>query len=268
MRHLTKIYTARSWRTAIDIVVILNAAVLGGIAEASEGSAISARLEVVDTALLCILVTDILLCIATKRAAVFRNGWDLFDIAVTCVSVVPSLGVMSSFRVLRVIRVLRLMSFSAQIRAMVDVIFSAVRQMAASYVVLGIVFYNFVVLTTSLFRDIDPDHFGTLGRTTAHLYTVMVSLGSGLENEAVLTEEPWTLPIFVVFLVVVSFGLMNMFIAILVTAMRQEVEKETIKEERARFDRLEQKIDALALALEARDQPELPRGLAPRKVRP
>jgi voltage-gated sodium channel len=131
---------------------------------------------------------------------------------------------------------------------------TAMRNMTAAYIVLGVVFYSFVVITTDLFRDVDPTHYGTLTRSAAHLYTVMVSLGSGLEAEPVLIDHPWALPVFAAFVLIVSFGLMNMFIAVLVTAMSGLIEEEAMQEERARFDRLERKVDALAALLEARVQ--------------
>jgi voltage-gated sodium channel len=185
-----------------------------------------------------------------------HSGWDIFDIAVTLVSVIPSFGMLSAFRAPRLIRILRLISFIPHGQAMVDALLGALRNMAAAFVVMGVVFYSFVVITTNLFRDVDPVHYGTLGRSAAHHYMVMVSLGSSLESESVLTGMPWALPLFAAFIIVASFGLLNMFIAVLVAALKEQLEQETIREERARFDRLEQKLDALAVQLA--DQRRMP----------
>ena len=250
MRQLRTLYASSFWRVGIGLAVFVNSIVLGAITEAPEGSELAQWLGWADTALLVLLVIDVALCVAVKRRAVLHSGWDIFDITVTIVSVTPSFGMLSAFRVLRVIRVLRLISFVPHGRAMVDALLHALRNMAAAFVVLGVVFYSFVVITTNLFRDIDPLHYGTLGRTAAHLYTVMVSLGSSLDTEVVLNGIPWALPIFAAFIIVASFGLMNMFIAVLVAALKEQLEAETIREERARFDRLERKIDALAARLE------------------
>src|SRR4051794_34865758 len=116
--------------------------------------------------------------------------------------------------------------------------------MSASFIVLGAVFYSFVVIVTNLFRDVDPLHYGGLGRSAAHLFTVMVSLGANLEAEEMLEERPWAWLIFVAFIVVASFGLPNMFIAVLVAALKEQLDRKQMREERARFDRLEEKVDA------------------------
>jgi voltage-gated sodium channel len=252
MRHLSRLYASSFWRIGTGVTVLINSIVLGAIAEAPEGTVFVDRLDCLDAVLLAILVADVILCIAVKRRAVLRSGWDMFDIAVTLGSIVPNIDMLSAFRILRVLRVLRLISFIPHARAMVDALLHALRNMIAAFVVLGVVFYSFVVITTSLFRDQDPAHYGSLGRSAGHLYSVMVTLGSNLDTEAVLGGNPWALPIYGAFIIVASFGLLNMFIAVLVAALKEQLEQETVREERARFDRLERKLDALMASIEAR----------------
>jgi voltage-gated sodium channel len=250
MKQLGRLYISPFWHIGIGVAVLVNSIVLGAITEAPDGSILADWLERADDVLLSLLVLDSILCIAVKRRAVLQSGWDIFDIAVTLVSVTPTFGMLSAFRVLRVIRVLRLISFIPNGRAMVDALLGALRNMAATFVVMGVIFYSFVVITTTLFRTIDPEHFGTLNRSAAHLYTVMVSLGSGLETESVLRGTPWALPIFAAFIVVASFGLLNMFIAVLVAALKEQLEREALIEERARSARLESKLDELVALVE------------------
>ncbi|MBV8568902.1 MAG: ion transporter [Methylobacteriaceae bacterium] len=251
MKQLYLLYAAPPWRVCVGIAVFVNSIVLGAITEVPGASESAHLLAQIDGGLLALLVLDALLLVAVKRRAVLHNGWDLFDVGVTLVSVAPSVGMLSAFRVLRVIRVLRLISFIPHGRATVDALLSALRNMSAAFVVLAVVFYSFVVIATNLFRDIDPARYGTLGRSAAHLYTVMVSLGSNLDTEVVFTDRPWALLIFGAFIVVASFGLLNMFIAVLVAALKEQLDREHVLEERARFNRLEQKVDRLAAAIEA-----------------
>jgi uncharacterized membrane protein YqhA len=74
----------------------------------------------------------------------------------------------------------------------------------------------------------------------------MVSLGSSLDTEVVLNGIPCALPLFAAFIIIGSFGLMNMFIA----ALKEQLEAKTNREELARFDRLEKKIDAMTAQVE------------------
>ncbi len=242
---LKRFYLAPLWRNTIGFVVLLNSIVLGAITEVPEGSALAGHLALMDSALLAILVLDVGLCIAVKRRAILKSGWDIFDISVTLISVLPNIGMLSALRVLRVIRVLRLISFVRHGRETVDALLTALRNMTAAFVILIVVFYSFVVIATNLFRDTDPDHYGNLGRSAAHLYSTMVSLGAGLEGETVFATMPWAYLLFGAFIVIAGFGLLNMFIAVLVAALKEQLEQEKIREERAHFARIERKIDEL-----------------------
>lgn len=259
---LEALYATRTWRVAIGLAIAVNSLVLGAITETPEGSALAIRLAHVDAALLALLVVDAVLCVVVKRLAILRSGWDLFDVGVTLVSLSPSVGALSAFRVLRVLRVLRLISFVPRGRATVDALLGALRNMAAAFMILAVVFYSFVVIATNLFRDLDPARYGTLGRSAAHLYSVMTSLGSNLESETIFGRDPWALPIFGAFIVVASFGLLNMFIAVLVAALKEQLDHENVAEERAHFARIERKLDALADALDALRRREETRRLA------
>ena len=79
----------------------------------------------------------------------------------------------------------------------------------------------------------------------------MVSLGANLEAEEMLAERPWAWVIFAAFIIVASFGLLNMFIAVLVAALKEQLDRKHMREERERFDRLEEKVDALTAAVAA-----------------
>src|SRR5204862_7717082 len=139
------------WRIGSGVAVLVNSIVLGAITEVPRGTPTALRLAEIDNALLALLLVDVALCIAVKGRRVLRSGWDLFDITVTVVSISPNVGMMSAFRVLRVIRVLRLISFIPHGRATVDALLGALRNMGASFIVLGVVFYSFVVIVTNLF---------------------------------------------------------------------------------------------------------------------
>jgi voltage-gated sodium channel len=248
---LASIYRSRAWRVFVGAAILANALVLGAVVETPEGSAQALWLERADKGLLALLVADVALCLLVKRRKILSSGWDLFDVAVTLASIVPNVGFLSAFRTLRVIRVLRLVSFLPHGRATVDALLKALRDMTAAFLVLAVVFYSFVVIATNMFRDVDPMRYGTLARSAAHLFSVMVSLGSNLENETIFGPLPWAVPLFGAFIVVASFGLLNMFIAVIVAALKEELDREHVREERARFDRLERKLEQVAAGLEA-----------------
>ncbi|MBV9735134.1 MAG: ion transporter [Acidisphaera sp.] len=249
---LRRFYHSRAWTIWVGCVVFGNSIVLGLLTAVPEDSATWRTLDGVDDWMLAALVSDSLLCIVVKGRRVLRSRWDLFDITVTALSLVPRIDMLSALRVLRVLRVLRLLSFVPHGRATVDALFQAMRQMAAAFLVLIVVFYSFVIIATNLFRDIDPSHYGSLGRTATHLYAVMTSFGNDPDAIIpVVSALPWAWLVFVPFVVIASFGLLNLFIGVLAAAVKEQLDRENVGRERARLERLEAKLDALARALEA-----------------
>ncbi len=250
MQTLRRLYESSAWNLTIGLVVFANSIVLGMLTEVAEGSYAESVLTNVDAAMLTVLVADCVLCVAVRRRALLNSPWDLFDITVTLVSVMPHIEMLSALRVLRVLRVLRLVSFIPHGRATVDALFSAMRQMAAAFVVMGVVFYSVVIISTNLFREIDPVHYGSLGLSAIHLYAIMVSFGNDPDAIVpVVSVFPWAWLLYIPFVVIARFGLLNLFIGVLAAAVRDQLDAERAGRERAQLDRLEAKLDALAETL-------------------
>lgn len=250
METLRRFYESSAWNLTIGLVVFANSIVLGMLTEVVEGSHADDVLSNLDAVMLSVLLADSALCIAVRRKTVLKNPWDLFDITVTVVSVIPHIEMLSALRVLRVLRVLRLVSFIPHGRATVDALFSAMRPMAAAFVVMGVVFYSVVIISTNLFREIDPVHYGNLGLSAIHLYAIMVSFGNDPDAIVpVVGVFPWAWLVFIPFVVIASFGLLNLFIGVLAAAVRDQLDAERSGRDRAQIDRLEAKVDALTEAL-------------------
>ena len=251
---LRRFYESRGWTVGVGLVVFANSILLGLLTEVAESSSTEAVFAQLDNAMLAVLVLDSVLCIVVRGRTVLRRPWDLFDILVTLIAVVPQIEMLSALRVLRVVRVLRLLSFVPHGRATVDALFAAMRNMTAAFAVMGVVFYSVVIISTNLFRDVDPVHYGTLGRSAIHLYAIMVSFGNDPEAIVpVVSVIPWAWLVFVPFVVIASFGLLNLFIGVLAAAVRDQLDAERAGRERAHMDRLEAKLDALTAAIRGRE---------------
>lgn len=248
--RLGTIHRSVFWRGVTGGVVLANAVLLGVLSALPGEGAEFLWLNRLNDALLAWLVLDVLLLVISKGRRVWRSGWDLFDLTVTLLSLMPAIDALSALRVLRVLRVLRLLSFIPDVRVTIEALFGAVHNMAAAFLVLAVVFYCFTIIATNLFRSLDPAHYGSLATSAVYLYATMASFGSNLEAVLpVVREAPWAWLLFVPFLMLASFGLLNLFIAVLVTALRERLDRKATLRERQRFERLEAKIDLLLAAL-------------------
>jgi voltage-gated sodium channel len=87
--------------------------------------------------------------------------------------------------------------------------------------VLLIIYYVFGVIATKLFADAFPQWFGTLGESLYTLFQVMTleSWSMGIARP-VMEQYPYAWAFFVPFILVATFTMLNLFIAIIVNAMQ------------------------------------------------
>ena len=222
-QRLRDLVEAPWFNHAIIVVILLNAITLG--LETSPG--IMARhgelLHGLDRIALAIFVVELLLRFAAYRLRFFRDPWRLFDLVVVGVSLLPASGAFSVIRALRVLRVLRLVSIVPSMRKVVNALLGALPGMGSIAALLLIVLYVAAVMATKLFGPISPGFFGDLGKTAFTLFQVMTMEGWADIARELMVQAPWAWLFFVVYILVSTFTVLNLFIAVVVNAMQDQV---------------------------------------------
>ena len=137
------------------------------------------------------------------------------------ITLVPSNESLSVLRALRVLRVFRLVSTIPRLRRIVTALLHAVPGVGAIIVLLLLVFYVFSVITTDIFGQNFPDWFGTLGNSMFTLFQIMTleSWSMGIVRP-VMEIYPWASILFVIFIILSSFTVLNLFIAIIIDSLQ------------------------------------------------
>jgi voltage-gated sodium channel len=121
--------------------------------------------------------------------------------------------------------------------------------MGAVMAVLGLTFYVSAVMATKLYAESNPDRFGTLGDTAFSLFQVMTLEGWASDLALpVMEHHPWAWLFFLVFIVLTSFAILNLFIAIIVDSLQSkhfDEEAERDAEAREEMDDLQADIAGL-----------------------
>jgi len=155
------------------------------------------------------------------RLTFFRDPWNVFDFAVVTIALVPASGALSVLRALRVLRVLRLLTVVPSMRRVVGALLSAIPGLGSIAAVLALLFYVFAVIATKLFSAEFPDWFGSIGRSLYTLFQVMTleSWSMGIARP-VMEKFPFAWAFFVPFILIATFTMLNLFIAVIVNAMQ------------------------------------------------
>jgi len=212
---------------AIIGLILINAVLLGMETWPDAMAAAGALILAVDAAILGVFVVEILLRLYVYRMAFWRDPWSVFDFAVVAIALVPASGQFAVLRALRVLRVLRLLTMVPAMRRVVGALLTAIPGMGSIALVLLIIYYVFAVIATNLFADAYPEWFGSLGRSLYTLFQIMTleSWSMGIARP-VMDEFPYAWALFIPFILVATFTMLNLFIAIIVNAMQTHAESE------------------------------------------
>lgn len=208
-------------------LILINAVLLG--LETSPGvmNRFGTLIRLMDQAILAIFVIEILLRVVVHRLAFFRDPWSLFDFLVIGIALLPATGQLSVLRTLRVLRVLRVLTVVPSMRRVVAALLGAIPGLASIALVLGIIYYVFAVIATNLFATSFPEWFGNLGKSLYTLFQVMTleSWSMGIARP-VMDQHPLAWMFFITFILIATFTMLNLFIAIIVNAMQNYSESE------------------------------------------
>ena len=218
---------SRVFQNFIIGVIIVNAITLGLETSAVAMEMAGPVLIALARLALSIFVAEIVLKLIVYRLRFFRDAWNVFDFLVVGVTLMPAGEGVSVLRSLRILRVLRLISVVPSLRKVVHALLRAIPGMGSVVALLSLVFYVAAVMATKLFGASFPDWFGTIGASTYTLFQVMTleSWSMGIVRP-VMEVYPYAWIFFVLFILLTTFAVLNLFIAIIVDAMAQEHQAE------------------------------------------
>ncbi len=218
---------APSFERFIIAVIVVNAIILGFETSADIMADYGPLLVALDRAAIVIFVIEILLKLFAYRWRFFLNGWNVFDLTIVGIALVPASQGFSVLRALRILRALRLVSVVPSMRKVVQGLLASIPSMGSVLVLLTLIFYIFAVMATKLFGGAFPEWFGSVGASLYSLFQIMTleSWSMGIVRP-VMEEFPYAWAFFVPFIMCTSFVVLNLFIAIIVTAMHEADQEE------------------------------------------
>ncbi|WP_111655440.1 ion transporter [Isoalcanivorax indicus] len=219
-------------RHFITALIVVNAIVLGVETSATARAAAGELLALLNGAILLVFVVEILVKLVAFGPRFFRSGWNIFDFLIVGISLAPTSGPLAILRSLRILRVLRLLSSVKRLRMLVESLMHSLPGIGWTAALLLMMFYIFGVMGTELFGESFPDWFGTLGASIYSLFQIMTleSWSMGIARP-VMEQYPYAWVFFVPFILISSFMVLNLFIAIIVSAT-QEVHETELRAER------------------------------------
>lgn len=217
------------FRRTILALIILNAIILGVLtyrAQLADWFVFS--LDILDYGITAVFVFEIGLKLVVYRLKFFKSGWNWFDFLVVGVSLIPGGTGFAVLRAMRVLRVLRLLRVIPTMRHIVEALMKALPGIAAVVAVLTLVIYVAAVMATNMYGSSENPEvamlFGDLPRSAFSLFQVMTMDGWRFEVAQKVIDDgnPLAWVFFLIFILIASFAILNLFIALLVESLQTE----------------------------------------------
>ena len=210
----------------IIALIVINAIALGMETSKSLTLSYGDWFTLINNIILYVFVLELLLRLYVHRLRFFTQPWSLFDTTVVLIAFIPGSQAFAALRALRVLRVLRLVSMVPTMRKVIEGLLTAIPGIASVASIMMLFFYVFAVVGTHLYSQTFPQWFGSLGDTMYTLFQIMTleSWSMGIVRP-VMEQHPCAWAFFVVYILVTTFTMLNLFIAIIVNAMHSDENK-------------------------------------------
>lgn len=217
-------------------VIVLNAITLGLETWPPAMRTAGGIIVAIDRLSLAIFSIEVTLRLIAHGPRFFRDPWSVFDFTVVAIALVPASGGFAVLRALRVLRAVRLISAVPRMRLVVEALLSAIPGISSIFALLLLIFYVAAVMATKLFGAAGPEWFGSVARSFFTLFQIMTLEGWADIARALMVTVPWAWAFFVPFILIVTFTVLNLFIAVVVSAMQSVHDAELAQENQVAHD--------------------------------
>ena len=225
-RHALR-HQVKSWvespgvQYGIVALIVINSITLGLETSPAVMALVGSWLLAIDHFILGVFVVEISAKLYAHRWRFFRDPWNVFDFLIVAIALIPASGPLAVLRALRILRVLRLISMVPNLRFVVESLLHAIPGIASIAGLMALLYYVFAVMATGLYGTDYPAWFGTIGASMYTLFQIMTleSWSMGIVRP-VMETHPYAWLFFVPFILIATFTILNLFIAIIVNTMQ------------------------------------------------
>ncbi len=158
-----------------------------------------------------------MIAVAPRVDNYFRDGWNVFDFLVIVFSLIPATGELAMVaRLARLLRVLRLISAIKELRLIVSALVRSIPSVGNIMLLMSIIIYIYAIIGYHLFHEHDPVHWRNLGISVLSLFRVITLEDWTDIMYAAMAMNPLAWIYFVSFVIIGTFVVINLFIAVVI----------------------------------------------------
>lgn len=220
-QYLIKVTSGKLWNYSIATLIIINTIVIGMETYPHLMNQYGDILQYIDQNILYLFIIELTVRITAHGLNFFKNPWSIFDLCVVGIAVIPSQDAFSALRAARALRALRLISIFPRLRGVIEGLVMAIPGICAIGAVMAIILCVFGLMSSKLYGSMYPDWFGNLHLSIFSLFQIMTLEGWPDIVRTIMQQKPFAWIFFVIYILVATFSVLNLFIAVIVDAMQR-----------------------------------------------
>lgn len=213
------------WLTAA--VIILSSLTIG-IKSYDIPPHVERALAALDTLITVYFLIEILLRMSAHRPLrqFFKSGWNVFDFFIVTVSLIPvdesEYALLA--RLLRLFRVMRLIIILPQLRVLVAALLRAIPRVSYVALMMFIIFYIYASIGNLIFKDINPQLWGNIGRALLTLFRVSTFEDWTDVMYETMEVYPLSWIYYLTFIFLSVYVFLNMMIGVIIESFNEKAE--------------------------------------------
>ena len=225
VRQLRGFLNSHAFQWTILVLIFANAALLGIETLPWIGDDHGRVLLMIDFGFLMVFLVELALRIYAWRAEFFTNGWNIFDFVIIVFSALAFSNLFAALRAFRVLRVMHLITLMPRMRTVVRALIDSIPGILSVGVLIVLIVYVFAVIASNLYGDNHPALFGDVFTSMYTLFQVMTLEGWADIAREVEETNPFAWIFFLSFLLIGTFTMLNLFVAIVVRVVEEDSEE-------------------------------------------
>lgn len=243
---------SQRFQTFIFVVIVANAITLG-VGTYNFSPSVNSLITTLDDIFLGIFVVELAIRIAafgTRPQDFFKDGWNVFDFIVIGLAFVPGIrDNVTLLRLARLLRVVRLVSVMPDLRILLRAMAGSLPPIASLGLLTLLLMYVYGMVGWILFNEGDPERWGNLGESMLSLFQILTleNWPSFLEAGRAIHPASWIY--FVSYVLIASFLVINILIAIIINSMEEVHDLERARDSKEGEDEIADSDGDLAARL-------------------
>ncbi|MCQ2741252.1 MAG: ion transporter [Alphaproteobacteria bacterium] len=152
-RRLTKLVSGFSFDMFIMLIILADAIVLGLQTSPTMEYYFENGLFLLDRVFMGIFMAEMFLKILALKKKFFELGWNIFDLTIVAVSLVPFMSAFIILRTFRLFRLLKYVDHFSKMNNLIQVFIKLLPSFISFMVVFAIFFYVFAIIAVDLFGE-------------------------------------------------------------------------------------------------------------------